>query len=139
MKLRSLIVFAILILLISTGCSNNPNKKQKIINNDITLVTDQLITYNSLVEYRGSAINPDEKYSKVLLIIDKKKITSKEFREMVQAYMSNIETYASKNDWEKEFKEYSFKFEELTNENKEPYVVAEKTPESNEITWNSDW
>ncbi|MDP4180469.1 MAG: hypothetical protein Q8942_05175 [Bacillota bacterium] len=31
------------------------------------------------------------------------------------------------------------KFEEMVNGSKEPSLVAEKKPNSTEITWNSDW
>ncbi|MCX7748963.1 MAG: hypothetical protein N2645_19060 [Clostridia bacterium] len=141
MKLRFLIPIVVVILfgliLMPIRDENNKSKKLLTISNDISTVTEQVRNY-SLPKYMGSALDPEKKISKVLLIIDRKKITNEFFREIIQNYISSIDALASHNDWEKEFKAFHFKIEEMAG-GKEPSIVAERLPGSTVITWNKAW
>ena len=142
MKLRFVIVFAFLILismfLIFKGYSDREKEKLTAIDDGISKSTNQFMNHQGIT-YMGLAGQKDKRFFKVLLKIDREKISFEEFKEVIISYISSIATYASENDWKQGLKPYNFRIEEMVTGNKTPIILVEKSSGTTEIVWKTEW
>lgn len=140
MKLRFLIVFIILISIIFLAIRYNDSEKEKLtaIDDGISKNINQLMNHPG-VTYIGVASEKDKKFFKVIIDINREKISFEEFEEVIVSYLSSIAAYASQNDWKQVLKPYTFKIEELAGDSKNPKVIVEKLSDSTELIWKTKW
>jgi hypothetical protein len=79
------------------------------------------------ITFLGFASERDKKFFKVLLDINREKISFEEFEDVVLSYLSSIAAYASKNDWKQELQPYTFRIEEMADNSKTPITIVEKS------------
>lgn len=140
MKLRYVIVFIIIIGTAFLGIRYNDIEKQKLtaIDEGMSKNTNQLMNHPGIT-YLGIASVKDDKFFKIMLDINREKISFQEFEEVIISYLSSVAAYSSQNDWKKAFKSYNFKFEELAGDSKNPKVIVEKLYDSTELMWKTKW